>query len=252
MNEKKLLLDTASVSEIKRFFDRGSTAFAGVTTNPSLIAKEEKRPIDDLLVDIGKTINAGVYPHPHLSVEVYSLDPEEMLKQARQKVELFSENGVHSVDIFIKIPFLESTLGVITDLRYSGTRVNVTACMTAFQAKMAADAGASVVSFFYNRMIDGHREKYLPINKDDTWSAPLIGENHFRKWAQAEIGRFCKVSDVPVICGSIRQPWDVVECWEAGATYVTVSPKVARQMIVHPQTDRAVDQFQKEIESWLA
>jgi len=228
----KLYLDTANLEEITRVAE--TTAISGITTNPSLMAKEEKGDYIEKLQKIAAVLD----DEKHLSVEVITLDPVEMLRQA---IELAQE--VRGVDLHIKIPVMLDTLPVITKLTYEhGINVNATACMTAEQAKMALDAGAPVVSFFYNRMKDGR-----------------LDANHelYRFWQEFNIdfdseSSIKESNNCDVICGSIRKPADVLSCWESGAQIVTASMKIIEQMITHPQTDKAIQDFQKDIEAWLA
>ena len=220
----KLYLDTANIDEIKRL--TRTTAISGVTTNPSLMAKEEKGDYVGKLKEIAEE-TIGM----HLSVEVITLDPREMVKQA---IELRDE--LKDVDLFIKIPITLDNLTVISHLEVNEKiKVNATACMTADQAKMAMDAGASVVSFFYNRMKDGH----------------LNADREIRMFHIDAMHRLSH-SGCNIICGSIRKPEDITACWAAGADIVTASMKTIEQLISHPQTDKAIQGFQEDIEKWLA
>lgn len=220
-----LFLDTANIEEIKRLIR--TSAISGVTTNPSLMAKESKGDYLDKLCEIADAVRGrGNYiESKHLSVEVTTLDPDEILREA----EILDHNLPHvGVDVFVKVPVTLGNLRVITYLTKNNIQVNATACMTALQAKMAADAGAQVVSFFYNRIKDGGE------NPDQVVSDYCFGSSERAK----------------VICGSIRSPKDVVSAWEAGADIVTASTKIISEMIQHPQTDKAIAQFQKDIDSW--
>jgi transaldolase len=137
----------------------------------------------------------------------------------------------------IKVPVLPETLRVITRLHDMKIAVNATACFTALQAKIAEDAGADFVSFFFNRMIDAKS-----------------GQSNPREHALAEIStykhRFCR--QAKVICGSIREPLDIQDCWANGADFVTASAKVIDRAVTHVKTTESVQQFQKDIEAWLA
>jgi transaldolase len=230
---RKLFLDTANLADIEKYLK--TSAVKGVTTNPSLMAKEPQAAKVDLssgfkvylkrLHEIKKLIKDSHRSDIHLSVEVITLDPSQMVLQAQE----FQKELEGGVDLFVKIPVLSETLDVITELR-DDVQINATGCMTALQAKLAADAGAQIVSFFYNRMIDG-------------------GVN-----PQKEIENFCSlttgVSDI--ICGSIRTQEDVLKCWQYGADIVTASPKIITEMITHPKTTEAITKFQKDIEAWLS
>ncbi len=221
----KIFLDTANKADIERFLL--SNAVCGVTTNPSLVAKEQKMDYDELLQWLAITIPAKM----HLSVEVTTLDPAQMYNQACHIVNLLKSR----LNLFIKIPVLPQTLRTITSLYNSGINVNATACMTALQAKMAHDCGAAVVSFFYNRMIDHNSS---------------IGLR--RVMAQGEIAQYKAWNRrTAIICGSIRKQEDIVECFNSGADIVTVSPKILDDICNHPRTLEAVGNFQKDIDAWL-
>lgn len=227
----KLLLDTANLDDIKKFSK--TTMISGVTTNPSLMAKESKgnyvdklRRIRDGILDARRG-GSGM----HLSVEVTTLDPDEMIDEACQLEEVLGRKGSESgVDLHIKIPVMPRTMRVLTELRQKSVQTNATACMTAMQAKLAAEAGANIVSFFYNRILDGNE------NADQVLS-------NFHS---------LKPHHVRVICGSIRKPEDIQRCWFNGADYVTASPAIIEKALIHPQTTVAIDKFQEDIEKWLS
>lgn len=230
----KLLLDSANIDEIRRFSQ--TEAVAGVTTNPALVSKEQKRDYIDFLTEIATIVNNSVvttggrtYSKKHLSVEVTTLDPDEMIKQAVALNTAIRLNKMN-LELFIKIPVMPETLRVISVLRYDKQlMVNATACMTATQAKIASEAGAHIVSFFYNRMLDGGE-----------------GGNEITRFVSMNTERS------KVICGSIRKPLDLSTCWALGADYVTASAKIIDEALMHPQTTKAVDEFQEKIDKWLA
>lgn len=247
----KLLLDSANIADMASFLC--SDAVAGVTTNPSLVAKEKREHTgQDAYVDYfarcerfcETVFYSDRYTIKHLSVEVVTLDPESMYSQAMKIMESCGKRFRSYVDIHIKIPVMVETLPIITRLAKESVKVNATACMTAPQAVLAADAGATVVSFFYNRMIDG-------------LTPPPSPSGHFsvvdpREEARKEITTFKMLRrKVPVICGSIRKKEDVMECWLCEADYVTASAKIIREIIEHPKTVEAVNQFQADIDTWL-
>lgn len=226
---KSLFLDTANIEEIRRLIT--SDSIQGVTTNPSLMAKESKGDYITKLYDIasliGTTETRGIGgSRKHLSAEAISLDPEVILEQGLNLQRSLEGTGV---TLFVKVPVTFENLSVITKLNRSGVDVNATACMNATQAKMAADSGAGIISFFYNRIRDGGEDP----------------DKVLRDFAALKTN--CKV-----ICGSIRSPKDVLDAWQNGADIVTASAKVISEMIQHPQTDKAIAQFQKDIDSWLS
>lgn len=229
----KLLLDTANLDEIKKL--AGSSVVYGVTTNPSLMAKEDKGDYFDRIRTIAEILHGNFTTvKKHLSVEVITLDPHEMIDQAVHLHTMLKH--LVGVDLYIKVPVHIENFAVITKLEELGIKVNATACMTAQQASLAAKAGASIVSFFFNRMYDGG-------DRHPTHEIKEFYESH-KIWKNS-------LKEVNIICGSIRYPGDVKACWENGAQYVTVSYKVLNEMSSHPQTDRAIDGFQKDIDKWL-
>lgn len=222
----KIFLDTANLTEIEDGLRRGFPR--GITTNPSILAKEKKtdfqkhiQKIIDLLIRYG-------YDIP-LSVEVFSSDPKEMIAQADQFVKSFG----HYPNLNVKIPIGWNELAVIRELRQRGVKVNCTACMTYSQAVMAALAGANYVSLFYGRIRDGGEPP-----------EPLVRKVRagFKEW------------NIPseIIVGSIRQVSDIVEALQAGADIVTVQPKFFTQMVSHPKTDEVVNQFITDFKNWLS
>ena len=149
----KLFLDSANLGEIKDALDGGM--ILGITTNPSLLAKEPKGSYlahMETIVSLLKKDRRGL----SLSVEVFSDKPNEMVKQAREFVKKLKYKN-----LAVKIPVSfrgQSYLGVVRQLSEDGIIVNCTACMTPLQLSMAAAAGATFVSLFYNRVRDGAKE----------------------------------------------------------------------------------------------
>lgn len=219
---RELFLDSANIDEIRMLVR--TDAVQGVTTNPSLMAKEAKGGYTQRLLEICELLDS-TGRKMHLSAEVITSDPSKMVEQALNLNESLKNDRV---DLHIKIPVMLETLPVITELAHKKIKVNATACMTALQAKLAEDAGAPIVSFFYNRIKDANEEP------DDVL---------------AKYGRLRR--STRVICGSIRKPDDVYRSWLNGADIVTASLKVIKEMISHPQTDKAIAQFQKDIDTWL-
>ncbi len=231
-----LLLDSANIDEIRKAV--ATRAFAGVTTNPSLMAKEEKgdyltklreiaKVIDErmkLSVRLSAALQTEVTKSMHLSVEVTTADPTKMADEALRIIDGISPHGG---SLHIKIPVMLETLSVITELAKRKIQVNATACMIASQAKLASDAGAAVVSFFYRRMLDGG----------------IRADNEIAEYRA--VGGLAKI-----ICGSIRAPEDVMNAWKAGADYVTAPMSIASAMMTHPKTTEAIARFNKDIEAW--
>lgn len=222
----KIFLDTANLADIEEALQRGFPR--GITTNPSILAKEKKTDFHKHIQKIIDLVVRYGYDIP-LSVEVFSADPKEMIGQAEQFVKSFG----HYSNLNVKIPIGWNELAVIRELRKRGVKVNCTACMTYNQAVMAALAGANFVSLFYGRIRDG-------------------GDNPEQIVRQVRAA--LKEWNIPseIIVGSVRQPADVAEALQAGADIVTVQPKFFKQMVSHPKTDEVINQFITDFKNWLS
>jgi transaldolase len=220
----KLFVDTANLEELEQCLQRGFPS--GVTTNPSILSKEQRRDFREHINDMIALLKKYGYDIP-LSVEVFTADPEEMLPQAEE----FCGRFGHYPNLNIKVPIGWDELAVIAELRRRGIRVNCTCCMSYNQAILAARAGANYVSLFWGRIRD--------IGYD---AGSVVRQVHqtFREWdCNAEI-----------IVGSIRHIADINEAMQAGADILTVPPKFFPQMCGHPKTDEAVKQFVNEFQKW--
>jgi transaldolase len=222
----KLFVDTANLEELEECLRRGFPS--GVTTNPSILSKEQRR---DFRLHVNEMIALLLkyrYAIP-LSVEVFTTDTEEMIRQAEDFVRCFG----HYPHLNIKVPVGWDELAVIAELRRRGVRVNCTCCMSYNQAIMAARAGANYISLFWGRIRD--------IGYD---AGAIVRQVHttLRTW------------DCPaeIIVGSIRHIADVNEAMQAGADILTVPPKFFPQLCGHPKTDEAVSQFVADFEKWQA
>lgn len=222
-----LLVDTANEDDIRRFLQ--TDAVSGVTTNPSLVAKEAGgMSYRDKMLRI-----AGLFPkekgygvtaiRKHLSVEVITLDDEEMVRQA-ESLNSDIRNMGRIIDLYIKVP--ANRLSVITALERVDIRVNATAIAVYPQAMLADRAGASFVSFFWRRAIDA-------------------GED-----VASEVKKFSQRGSASIICGSIRTPSDVIKAWDAGANYVTASPKIIGELSSHKVTGDSIAGFMEDIKRW--
>ncbi len=221
----KIFVDSANLLEIEEALERGFPA--GITTNPSILSKEEKGDYRAHIKKIIGLVEKHGYDIP-LSVEVFTTNPTEMIQQAEEFVKHFGSYR----NLYIKIPIGWDELSVIRELRRRGVKVNCTCCMSFNQAVMAARAGANFVSLFYGRIRD--------IGYD---AASVVRAIHqvFREW------------NVPseIVVGSIRHIHDVNEALMAGADIVTVPPKFFKQMTQHPKTDEVVNQFVTDFQKWL-
>lgn len=221
----KIFVDSANLEEIQEALRRGFPA--GITTNPSILSKEEKCDFRDHIRKIITLIQKHGYNIP-LSVEVFSSNPTEMIRQADEFVKHFGDYP----GLNVKVPIGWDELEVIRELKKRGIKVNCTCCMSYNQALMAARAGADFVSLFYGRIKDiGYDALSVVRNVRET----------FKEWA------------VPsqIIVGSIRHICDINEAFQAGADIVTIPPKFFKQMVSHPKTDEAVNQFLTDFKKWM-
>lgn len=204
----KFFIDTANVEEIKKGLALGMVD--GVTTNPSLVAKEP-RPFVEILRDICNLVEGPV------SAEVISLDADGMVAEARELVKIAG-------NIVVKIPMIEEGLKAVKRLSAEGIKTNVTLIFSASQALLAAKAGASYVSPFVGRLDD------ISVNGLD-----LIADimTILRNYGFA----------TEVIVASVRSPMHVVESALLGADIATIPYKVIAQLAKHPLTDIGMQQF---------
>lgn len=245
----KIFIDSANLSDIELALQRG---FAdGITTNPSLLSKEPKGKFEEHIKKIIGLIQK-YKDGTHLSVEVFSRDPKEIVRQAKQFVETF-----HYKHLSIKVQVGWDELGTIRELTEAGISVNCTACMTPTQALMAAAAGAKYVSLFWGRIRDaGDQEK-----SKDLWPAleelrktKALENSDFDPAAVVRATRMLldgRGSMSEIIAGSMRSVSDIKQAGLSGAHIVTVPPKFFPSMISHPKTDEVVSQFLREFEEWL-
>jgi transaldolase len=220
----KLFVDTANLDELEQCVKRGFPA--GVTTNPAILSKEKQRDFREHINDMIAVLQQYHCRIP-LSVEVFSTDPEEMLRQAEEFVQCFG----HYPWINVKIPIGWDELAVIAELRRRGIEVNCTCCMSYNQAIMAARAGANYVSLFWGRIRD--------VGYDAGSVVRAVAKTLQESQSSSEI-----------IVGSIRHIADINEAMQAGAHILTVPPKFFPQMCAHPKTDEAIQQFVSEFHKW--
>ena len=212
----KLFIDTANIDEIREANDLG--VICGVTTNPSLIAKEG-RDFKTVIDEITQIVDGPI------SAEVVSLDADSMVEEAIPLAQM-------NKNIVIKIPMTPDGLKAVKRLSAMGIRTNVTLIFSASQALLAARAGASYVSPFLGRLDDINSDGMALID-DITQIFNLHG------------------IETEIICASIRIPNHVTEAAKLGADIATVPYKVIMQMIKHPLTDAGIDKFLKDWENHL-
>ncbi len=209
----KIFIDTANVEEIRKANELG--IICGVTTNPSLIAKEG-RIFEEVVSEITSIVDGPV------SAEVISLNADGMV------VEALELSKIHK-NIVIKIPMTADGLKAVKVLTEKGIKTNVTLIFSAAQALLAAKAGATYVSPFIGRLND--------ISSNGTELIKQIAE-------MFEIHNI----DAEIIAASIRGPQDAVEAALAGAHISTIPYNVICQMIKHPLTDNGIERFLKDWE----
>lgn len=210
----KFFLDTANVDEIRKGLDMGLVD--GVTTNPSLLAKERRDP-EAVVREI-----VSLVPGP-VSLEVLSTEAPGMIEEARRLASL-GENAV------IKIPMTEEGVKAVKVLSGEGIKTNVTLIFQPLQALIAAKAGAAFVSPFVGRL-DDISERGMGIVKD---TIAIYGNYGF---------------ETEIIVASIRNPLHVLDAALMGADVATIPFNVLRQLIKHPLTDIGIERFLKDYES---
>ncbi len=205
----KFFIDTANLDEIKEASELG--LIDGVTTNPSLVAKEGNVDFNEHIAKICEIVKGDV------SAEVTALDTEGMLREGRELAKIAS-------NVVIKCPLTWDGLKATRIFREEGTKVNVTLCFSATQALLAAKAGASYISPFIGRLDD--------IGQDGMQLIRDIVQIYDNYGFETE-----------VLAASIRHPMHIVDCALAGADVATIPLKVIQQLAKHPLTDKGLDGF---------
>ncbi len=243
----QIFIDSANLQDIEEALKRGFAS--GITTNPSLLAKEPQIAFEKHIGKIIKLIKKYKVNIP-LSIEVFSTDTDEMIKQAKKFVKQFDYKNIN-----IKVQIGWDELEVIRSLSKSGVSVNCTACMTVTQGMMAAHAGADYISFFWGRIKDGGVDKKFTkernqllkdkdLEKDDFDSSYVVGETR----------RLLELNNMKtkIIAGSMRSVSDIKNSGRAGAHIVTVPPKFFKKMASHYKTEEVITQFLRDFDKWLS
>ncbi|MCX6137714.1 MAG: fructose-6-phosphate aldolase [Ignavibacteriales bacterium] len=204
----KFFIDTANLAEIKEANDLG--VLDGVTTNPSLVAREGKEFIP-LLKEICAIVDGPI------SAEVISLDFDGIMKEAHELVKIHD-------NIVVKVPLVKDGLKAVKALKSEGIRTNVTLCFSPTQALFAAKAGATYISPFVGRLDD-----FSHNGMDVVGQIVTIYHNYGY--------------DTEVLVASIRHPLHVVEAAMMGADVCTMPFKVIESLIKHPLTDIGIERF---------
>jgi len=209
----KIFLDTANIDEIREGVELG--VIDGVTTNPSLIAREGRR-FDEVVGEICAIVDGPI------SAEAVSMTSKEMFEEAKRLSEIHP-------NIVVKIPMTEEGLKTVKKCKKAGIKTNVTLVFSPNQALLAAKAGATYVSPFVGRLDD-----ITHYGMDLVRSIVQIFSNYD--------------FDTEIIVASVRNPLHVLEAAMAGADIATVPYKVLKQMFRHPLTDIGIERFLKDWE----
>ncbi len=204
----KFFIDTANIDEIKKGLALGMVD--GVTTNPSLVSKEQ-RPFTEILADICALVDGPI------SAEVISLDADGMVTEARELAKIHK-------NIVIKIPMTEEGLKAVNQLTAEDIKTNVTLIFSSTQALLAAKAGATYVSPFVGRLDD------ISLNGMELISDIMTILSNYRLATE-------------VIVASVRSPLHVAQSALLGADIATIPYKVIAQMAKHPLTDVGMEKF---------
>jgi transaldolase len=209
----QLFVDSANISEIRNAAQLG--IITGVTTNPSLLAKEDpSQPVEKIIAAIYEIVGG------HISVEVVSTDTDGMIREAEEILSWLPEAT-------IKIPMIPAGLAAVRELSRREIPTNVTLVFSPTQALAAANAGASYVSVFLGRLDD--------IGQDGIGVLRDVAEIWDIHGIEAEI-----------IAASVRHPMHIVEAAKAGAHIATVPYKVLMQSLNHPLTDAGLEAFLRD------
>jgi transaldolase len=204
----EIFIDSANIEHIKELWD--ANLIDGVTTNPSLVAKEGK-DYNEILKAICDIVDGPI------SAEVIATDTEGMLREAREYAKM-------DKNIVVKIPLILDGLKAVTVLTSEGIKTNVTLCFSPLQALLAAKAGATYISPFIGRLDDiGHT------GMDIIEQIKVIYENYGFK--------------TKVLVASIRHPNHTLNAALLGADVATIPYKAIKQMLSHPLTDNGLERF---------
>ncbi len=209
----KFFIDTANVEEIRKANDMG--VICGVTTNPSLIAKEG-RDFNEVIKEITTIVDGPISGE----VKATTVDAEGMIREGREIAKIHP-------NMVVKIPMTAEGLKAVKVLSAEGIKTNVTLIFSANQALLAARAGASYVSPFLGRLDD-----ISTAGIDLIQDIVQIFDNYGL--------------ETEIIAASVRNPIHVTDCALAGAHIATVPYKVIMQMIKHPLTDAGIEKFQED------
>jgi transaldolase len=205
----KIFIDTANIDEIREANEMG--ILDGVTTNPSLVAKEGHKDFKAMLLKICEIVDGDV------SAEVVSTKTDDILKEGRELAKIHK-------NIVVKVPLIKNGLKAVKVFAEEGIRTNVTLCFSASQAILAAKAGAYIISPFVGRLDD------ISHNGMDLISQIVQIYGNYNYQTQ-------------VLVASVRHPLHFVDGAMMGADIATMPFKVIEQLVKHPLTDIGLDKF---------
>ena len=204
----KIFLDSASIESIRKYNDMG--ILDGVTTNPSLLSKENGDP-RKIMNEIVRIIQGPV------SLEVIGTDYEVIMEEAHRLIK-------YGQNVVVKVPMIPAGLRAVKSLKQDGIPTNVTLVFSSNQAILAAKAGASYISPFIGRLDDNGHD----------------GINIIREIKQI----FSNYKfEAEILVASVRHPLHVIEAGKCGANIVTVPPEILHKMLTHPLTDKGLSSF---------
>lgn len=209
----KFFIDTANVDDIKLANDLG--VICGVTTNPSLIAKEG-RDFKEVIKEITEIVDGPISGEVKATTTCW----KDMVEEAREIAEIHP-------NMVVKIPMTEDGLRAVKILKQEGIKTNVTLIFSANQALLAARAGATYVSPFLGRLDDISHNGLILIEE----IVEIFSNNDI---------------DAEIIAASVRNPIHVAECAKMGCDIATVPYSVIKQMIKHPLTDIGIEKFKQD------
>jgi len=205
----KIFIDTANIDEIKEAYSIG--VVDGVTTNPSLVAKEEGK-FEDIIKNICK-----VAPHGPINAEVIALDTDNMVKEAKELANI-------NPNMVIKIPMTIDGIKAVKILSKEGIKTNVTIVFSPLQSLIAAKAGATYISPYVGRLDQIAQEGMLQVKQ----AAKILNNYGY---------------DAEIIVASIKSPMHILDAALAGAHIATIPLSVLKNLIAHPMTDKGIQGF---------
>jgi len=217
-----IFIDSANINEIKKWVVEYKVA-KGVTTNQKIFLQEKGVNFKERIKEICEVVGDN-----SVSIELTKtgLSDKILIKEA-EEYDSFGTN------IAIKVPMWGNGRGLViaNKLKTEGFTVNMTCCMSVNQAILACELGVDYVSLFYNRIIDYNIQKYNDLGfgkKVIRTARKIIKEQNYKSL---------------IICGSIREPVDVSDCFSSGAHIVTITPKILEKLPFHPKTEDTIKEF---------